>query len=207
MSFPLQTLRLVRHGQTDWNVQGLAQGHTDIPLNALGKDQARLLTSAFRVIDVDEIWVSDLLRAQQTADGVASATGARMRTWPELRERGFGEWEGQSFAAIKASGKATDWHDADFRPPQGESKRDVWNRLSAVESELFETAHRSIVLVSHGMTLSILLARLVHDDLERSNDYRNRNCAITELVRGAHGRYDVAVFDDLSHLLAEGNLA
>ena len=61
-------LYLVRHGQTDWNVQKRAQGHTDRPLDETGLQQAKLVGNAFLDLPVQRILTSDLIRAKQTAD-------------------------------------------------------------------------------------------------------------------------------------------
>ncbi|HYF00177.1 MAG TPA: histidine phosphatase family protein, partial [Planctomycetota bacterium] len=126
-------LYLVRHGQTAWNELGRAQGHTDIPLDERGRRQAQALGEAFRRLPLDRILTSDLARAYQTAEAVAHATGVSLEVRPELRERGFGEWEGSPFADVGAWILARAQSDGipflECRPPGGEAFADVWTRL------------------------------------------------------------------------------
>ena len=61
----------IRHGQTEWNVNGRYQGQSDVPLSPTGKEQARLLAENFPVAHIDAIYASDLSRAMFTAQAVA----------------------------------------------------------------------------------------------------------------------------------------
>ena len=88
-------LYLARHGETDWNAEGRWQGHTDIPLNDAGRQQARALAEVLRPLGVLVAVSSDLSRARETAQIVAQALGVPLGTAdPDLRERRFGVFEG-----------------------------------------------------------------------------------------------------------------
>jgi broad specificity phosphatase PhoE len=90
-----RVLYLVRHGETDWNVAGRWQGHTDIPLNARGKAQARVAADTLRSIPLAGIVSSDLSRARETAQIIAATLGTEVVSFdPDLRERAFGPFEG-----------------------------------------------------------------------------------------------------------------
>ena len=80
---------LVRHGQTDWNLQGLLQGHQDIQLNEAGRRQARELHDFFKDIRLGAVYASDLARARQTAEIIAAAHDQPVKTHQALRERYF----------------------------------------------------------------------------------------------------------------------
>ena len=90
------TLLFLRHGQTDWNVQGLFQGRTDIPLNETGRAQAReqAATLLSHQPPVDVIYASPMLRARETAEIVQQALGAPIYFDERLVERCFGSLEG-----------------------------------------------------------------------------------------------------------------
>src|SRR5881227_154431 len=90
-------LYLVRHGQTSWNVEQRAQGHTDIPLDEEGLRQADMLGHSFASASVDRVLTSDLIRSVQTAEPIANYSGAPMHIDRRLRERSFGSWEGLPF--------------------------------------------------------------------------------------------------------------
>jgi len=83
-----------RHGQTQWNVEGRTQGQLDVALDAVGRDQARLTASRLAAESPDAIVSSDLRRASETADALATATGLPVRLDRRLRERDFGAWQG-----------------------------------------------------------------------------------------------------------------
>lgn len=85
---------LVRHGQTDWNLRGIAQGQTDIPLNETGILQAQELRDKVREIDFDVCYASPLKRAAETAAIVVNKR-CEIRYDDLLKERSFGEFEGR----------------------------------------------------------------------------------------------------------------
>ena len=88
----MTTFLLVRHGETDWNLAGRWQGHSDTPLNERGREQARELAKQLDGVDV--VYSSDLERARETAEILAEELGAEVHLDRRLRERGFGAWEG-----------------------------------------------------------------------------------------------------------------
>ena len=89
-----RTLVLVRHGETDWNLSGRAQGHADVPLNATGHTQARAVARVLAGFGPSRLWSSDLMRAAQTAEHVATATGLAVEKDPRLREYDVGARSG-----------------------------------------------------------------------------------------------------------------
>lgn len=92
------TLYIVRHGETEWNVKKIIQGHADIPLNKKGETQAKELAKKLRHIKFDAIFSSDLIRAKKTAEIISLEKKLTIQTTKELRERYFGKYQGQSFA-------------------------------------------------------------------------------------------------------------
>jgi broad specificity phosphatase PhoE len=90
-----KVLYLVRHGETDWNAAGRWQGHTDIPLNARGRAQARVAAEALRHTALAGLVSSDLSRARETAQIIATTLQTEVVSIdPDLRERAFGPFEG-----------------------------------------------------------------------------------------------------------------
>jgi broad specificity phosphatase PhoE len=92
-------LGLLRHGQTDWNIDLRLQGSTDIPLNDTGRAQALQAASVLNRDDWDVIIASPLSRAKDTADIVAKELGMNVVIVPELIERSFGVAEGLDHAS------------------------------------------------------------------------------------------------------------
>lgn len=92
----------LRHGETDWNAQGLSQGNTDIPLNAVGRAQAARAARSLQGMRFGSIVASPLSRARDTAAVVAAALAMEFSLDDDLREVGFGAQEGQPMG---------DWYD------------------------------------------------------------------------------------------------
>ena len=88
------TFYLIRHGETEWNVKRIMQGHNDSPLTELGINQAKDLAKKLRHIHFDKIFSSDILRAKRTAEIIASERKLAVATTKLLRERTFGKYEG-----------------------------------------------------------------------------------------------------------------
>lgn len=179
-------LLLVRHGQTSWNILGRAQGHTDIPLDPTGQEQAAALAATLSGVAVNRVLASDLLRAKETAE----ALGLPVETKHSLRERSFGEWEGQNYVQVMANlEELAERQGTDrlrVRPPGGESFADVWERVRPVVDEL-KKADETTVVVTHGAAKAVILAQLLEGSLETVRGFRFPNCGITEFERRSDG--------------------
>ena len=157
-------LWLARHGQTDWNVEGRYQGHADVPLNALGVQQAHLLAHKLDGQKFDAIFSSDLQRARLTAEVAAARLGLPLRLDARLREIDQGDWEGELVAEISRR-YAERWHvnPADpegFGAPNGETIGQVAARMNAAADEIASAFPGGRVLViSHGLAVAILICR------------------------------------------------
>jgi probable phosphoglycerate mutase len=155
----------VRHGETDWNVQGLIQGWTDTPLNETGHVQARAVARAISGLpdlsaDVHFV-VSPLTRARQTMGHIAEAVGLgpqQVAIEPAVTELGFGVWEGKPFWELKAS-PVYPAHPEDryfWRPEAGESYEDGHARIT----RWLDTLDRPTVVVAHGAIGRCLIAEI-----------------------------------------------
>ncbi len=94
-------LYLVRHGQTEWNVKRLIQGHMDIPLNGKGRKQVSALAKKLEDIQFHAVYSSDLSRTSETAELIAKQHHREVITTTALRERYFGKFQGRSFGKNK----------------------------------------------------------------------------------------------------------
>lgn len=195
---------LVRHGQTEWNALGRAQGHTDIPLDHVGRAQADCAAAALASFGATEVWCSDLARCRDTARAVASARGAALVEMRELRERGFGEWEGQQMTELRANlgARANELGIPyeQMRPPGGESLEDVWRRVDGVV-ERIRSFRDNLIVVSHGGVMGILIARLIRGTLQTARSFRVSNACICELEHSPNTDvFRLVRFDDVTHL-------
>ena len=154
---------LVRHGESTWNVAGLAQGHNDLAeLTDRGLSQASDAAWQFRDRPIRAIYASDLRRALQTAAAFAAVLGLPVFADARLRERSLGVLEGVRSATIGASvtgldaGRVTD---PDARPAGGESVRDLYGRAAEFIDELAATVDDDVagdvVVVAHGGTVRV----------------------------------------------------
>jgi probable phosphoglycerate mutase len=156
------TIILWRHGQTDWNVANKFQGHTDIPLNAVGEYQA---THAARlVVDMKptSILSSDLLRAQKTAQALADLNGLEINIDPRLRETNCGKWEGLTGEEIRAVDfeNLKEWSLGGDNPAGGTGDRrsEVGARAkSAIEDFLAGKDDETLIVATHGGTARAII--------------------------------------------------
>ena len=138
----MTTLFLIRHGQTNWNLEGKYTGQSDIPLNSTGRLQALQAALAFRNDPPEAFYASDLVRALETAEIVANGCGflAQIETDPRLREINQGVWEGMHFDDIKAKFgaefAAREANPLAVAAPEGETVGQVQSRVLAALSEI-----------------------------------------------------------------------
>ncbi|MDX1379169.1 MAG: histidine phosphatase family protein [Anaerolineales bacterium] len=155
---------LVRHGQTDWNLEGRYQGQSDVPLNNRGIEQADSLVEKLKDSTFSAIYTSDLIRAQKTAEPIAKILDLPIQIEPRVREINQGEWEGVLVDDIKAR-YAEIWSQrtvdpANVRPPGGETVREVATRVYAALddiSRLFPTGQ--VLVTSHGLSIATAICR------------------------------------------------
>ena len=149
-------LIIMRHGQTDWNVENRFQGHTDIPLNAVGRAQVARAASILGTQDIDHIIASDLQRAFDTAAAVAAVKKLKVVADPQLRETHCGSWEGRTGPDIEATDgvNLARWFAGEDIPAGGDGERrsDVVARMiNAIDAGLSQCATgRTLLVVTHG---------------------------------------------------------
>jgi probable phosphoglycerate mutase len=195
----------IRHGETAWNVDTRIQGQLDVPLNDTGRWQAQRLARALAAREpIDVVYSSDLLRAWETARAVSETTGAPVVTDEGLRERGFGVFQGKTFAEIEASlpEEALRWRKRDpfWAPEGGES-------LTAMRRRVVETLHtlasrhtgEQIVLVAHGGVMDLLYRAATGQELQAPRTWQLGNTAINRLLWTPAG-LSLVGWSDTSHL-------
>lgn len=162
---------LSRHGQTDWNVKGLFQGVTDIPLNETGLGQAELLAESMVGSGVKRVFTSELSRANVTGQKVADKLGIPCEKIPGIQEIGLGEWQGYTWEEIqqKWPEDAYRWtqEPLTFCPKNGETYQSLIDRFVAAIHKIMRENTEDVMVVSHGGCLHTIFC--VMDDIELKN--------------------------------------
>ena len=187
-------LALLRHGHTEWNRAGQIQGRSDIPLDA----DARTVLSEFAPPtpwDQATLWSSPLMRAVETAELVFDRAPA---TDPALTEMDWGDWEGLKGVDLKAD-PASGFRDIehwgwDYRPPAGESPRDVADRLNV----WIGTLSGDNVAVCHIGIMRVLLAQATGWDFDGPAPFAVKRNRLFVLHLGADG---ALTFDGIERLV------
>jgi probable phosphoglycerate mutase len=194
----------IRHGETSWNVDTRIQGQLDIPLSANGRWQAERLAHALRGEPIQAIYASDLTRAWETAQYLSQTHGRQVIKEPGLRERGFGDFEGKTFAEIAAllPEQSMRWRrrDPEFSPRGGES-------LVALSARVVEAAERlaarhpgeQIALVGHGGVMDVLYRAATRLDIQAPRTWALGNAAINRLLWTPEG-FTLVGWADTQHL-------
>jgi len=164
-------LHLIRHGQTDWNVEKRYQGSQDIPLNERGRLQAEEAKKALSEKTFAGIYSSDLKRALETAEIICGEKAHIIETFPQLRETSYGSLEGKTLAEIEAEfGQTQQELDNQTKlhhkiVPDMESGIEVINRALPI-LELIAKKHldQDVLVVTHGGVIRALLVHLANYD-------------------------------------------
>ncbi len=190
---------LVRHGETDWNIEKKLQGHTDIPLNEQGKLQAYQLQEKFADIDFIKVFSSDMIRARVTAEMLLGSKKSTIIETPLLRERFMGTWEGRLATELQCHLKqmcdldnltqdeflSVKWDDI------AESYADVYQRLQTLirSITISPSANNDPILLStHG---GVLRAVLYHLDFQLGLRWQVANGAFLKLSVQADGQITI----------------
>jgi broad specificity phosphatase PhoE len=166
LRFPVR-LYLLRHGETDWNVEHRLQGSRNTYLNRLGICQAESRRSYFDRIHLAAIYSSSLERALHTA---VLAAGRPSCIIPGFDERGFGDWEGSLWDDLTVSIPEFNekWNDNSFCPPNGESRFALFDRVwtALAETVLAHDPSAEVLIVGHGGSGHAILCALLGYPIE-----------------------------------------
>ena len=199
---------LVRHGETDWNAAGRAQGQSQVPLNAAGQAQARALAARLRPLCFSAAYASDLRRVTETAAPILHGRDELVLvTLPALREKSFGAWEGMTFGEMEArypQRYAELFSDAgSFAPPGGESDRQLFQRVADAVDRLRETHGRdrgNLLLVAHGGSLCAAIVHLLALPADSMWRFRLDNGGLSAITLYDDGGAALDLLNDTSHL-------
>ncbi len=180
-------LYLVRHGETDWNLQNKIQGQTDIALNDTGVRQAEALSKLLREsYRINAIYTSPKKRALQTAQVIGHEAGLLPVVKQGLGELSLGKWEGYSWRQVRElfPEEYGIWH-ANRRyqqPPEGESYQQLLDRLIEALNEIIAENTGNVLIVTHSAVIMTLMSFLYDTPFEdMAKNYKTGNTEIVEL--------------------------
>lgn len=175
---------LLRHGETDWNLQGRCQGVTDTDLNDTGRQRAREIAAALSTEKIHAIYSSDLKRALETAEIIGGARRLEVAVDSDFRELDHGAFEGLTFADIRTSYPdfLERWRSepAELVVPGGERLIDVekrtWKGIERVVRG--HPADATVVVVSHNFPILTVLCRIAGTPLNGYRAFRVDPCEL-----------------------------
>lgn len=198
------TILFIRHGQTDWNVAGRWQGHADVPLNEMGRQQARALADRLADWPIEAIYSSDLKRCRETAVSLANITQLTPTFDPIWRERDVGLFSGLTREQIGVKFPEL-WANRGrglLDPPEGETAVALRSRvMNAFNQTVANHNGGMIAVVTHGGVLYFLLSQLL--GMGEGNEYGRftmRGNTGLSIVEIAENLPLITLLNDTSHL-------
>ncbi len=193
---------LVRHGQTAWNAEGRAQGHTDVGLDDTGRSQSEAMATVLAGLEPSLLVTSDLSRARETAAFLEKQTGLTAVEDPRWREFDLGERTGLTLAefgeylGVKFGG----WWDvhAHVEVPGAETPDELAARVVPAFEEVLERLGEgeTALVVTHGASLRVAIAGILGWPLETAGDIEAmHNCGWATLAETGAGRLRVSAYN------------
>ncbi|MCR9276978.1 MAG: histidine phosphatase family protein [Pseudomonadaceae bacterium] len=203
-----QQFLFVRHGETIGNLEQIAHGRSESPLNDRGIAQAKSTAEMLKgwQTQYHRIYASPLSRARHTAEEIAKALNLPIDTHDDLVEGFLGDWEGVTYTELGEFGFAQrSIADDDFRGHNGESPRQLADRMATVLEEVrAQHPDENIIFVSHGAAIAHLLARLMDTAPAFGHQYLMHNSAVTEIAFAADSvKPELSVLNFHDHLPQE----
>lgn len=196
---------LVRHGESEGNLEGRFMGHSDCGLSQTGRRQAENIAEFFKDTPIDVIVSSDLKRAVNTALPTARAHDLKPETDPAFREIFAGAWEGMSFGEIAENYPMeyacwTGRFDK-LQMPGGESSRELSRRVfDALQRTAEKYEGKTVVIVTHATPIQMLRLRIAGLDLDRARSFPLvANASVTKLSF-SNGVFSIEYEDRCDHL-------
>ncbi len=198
------TLIVVRHGETEWNRDGLQQGQQNSDLTELGIQQAQAVADALEEYSFDAIYCSDLGRAVQTAEIIAEPHKLKLILDTRLRERHLGITQGLEYEQFKAKHpdvfRLSHSSDPDYVIPEGESIRQRTERAVACGNQIAQSHPGGRVLVvTHGGILDGLYRTTLGIPLTEPRRFSLYNAAINRFTI-KNSAWQLNTWGDIHHL-------
>lgn len=195
---------LVRHGQTDYNLQRIIQGRgVNSSINELGIRQAQAFFEHYRHISFNHVFTSTLVRTQQTLKPFIDA-GLPHQAFEQLDEINWGIHEGKSgdtllseeYQMITGKWRSGELHHA---IPEGESPMELQNRQRDFLENILPQYRGKILICSHGRAMRSLLCTMLREPLSNMDEYPHTNLSLYKL-NYLSGDYEIELFNTTDHL-------
>ncbi|SDF79637.1 probable phosphoglycerate mutase [Fontibacillus panacisegetis] len=198
------TIFLVRHGQTEWNVEHRFQGHQDSPLTELGVKQASWLGESIQNEWIDAIFSSSSNRARRTAEIIKGNREIDIHESDDLREMNLGIWEGQKQEAImELYPEEYDyfWGDPEkFQVYAGETYEEVLSRaVRKLNQIIADHQGKSILIVTHTVVVKLIMAYFEKRPMNKLWDLPYIHPACLCKVEITDNEYKIILHGDISH--------
>ncbi len=196
---------LVRHGQTDFNLQGVVQGSgIDAPINATGRAQAQAFFEAYRDVPFDQIYHTALIRTRQSIQQFIDL-GISTRALPELNEISWGDYEGTPMTPEEGEYYRHMLHqwqqgNLDYAIAGGESPNAVAIRMKRGIEHILNGPGETILVCMHGRAMRVFLSLILSYDLRYMDQFEHNNLCLYLLEQLADGTFVVKKFNDQNHL-------
>ncbi len=195
---------IVRHGETEWNIRGIRQGHLDSRLTAKGMAQAKALGARLGRERFTALYSSDLGRAVDTAREIADITGHEIIADARLRERHLGIFQGLNGDEISAKyseeRRLMRTEGPGFVIPGGESMvQQVERNIECLNELAAKHQGEQIVVVTHGGVVSGFFRHTLEISLEAPRRFEFVNAGINVFVH-EDGHWMLLTWGDVSHL-------
>lgn len=197
-------LYAVRHGETEWNLIEIQQGHLDSPLTEIGVRQAHLLADGLVSKNIEVLYSSDLGRALQTAEIIAEKLSLDIVQEARLRERNLGIMEGltKKEFADRYPDEAVRFNtgDPDYVLPKGESARQRYQRcVDCAEDLAARNVGKKILLVAHGGVLNSFFYKATNTPLSEPRRFSLFNASINSFSI-TEGNWRLDTWGEIAHL-------
>ncbi len=189
-------LLFMRHGETDWNLEGRVMGRLAVALNENGREQCRRAGIVLANFGIDRVVSSPMHRALESARLVAAGIGVAVEEDEALAEVAFGEWEGKAYGEIMEDPRCSAFlsDPLNNRTPGGETIEDVAARGVAATGRTVEG--ETVLFVSHGDVIRSALCHYLAIPISEFRRVRVDNAAIS-VVRSVAGWSEVCFLNRL----------
>ena len=202
----MKELFLIRHGEAEHQVRGMTGGWTDTKLTELGKKQALKTGQKLKVTLKNknfQMYSSDLNRASETAETIGKILNSPVLVNSDLREINSGLANNKTLKEaalleLPMTEPLLDW----IPYPGGESWRMMKNRVYSFMNAINNDGHGTVIIVSHGMTMIVLVFWWLKLPEEAKISFEFSNCSITELNINERGERTIVKLNDTSHLVS-----